>query len=75
MSDIEAIVPFIIKWEAGTTGEGLSNVQLFNRARKTGWSNDPVDTGGATMIGVTFDTYKAFCRKRCLAIPPRFHPK
>lgn len=29
-----------------------------------GWSNDPVDTGGPTMKGITIATYTAYCNKK-----------
>lgn len=34
-----------------------------------GWSNDPDDLGGATNKGVTFNTYKRYCRIRGKAMP------
>jgi lysozyme family protein len=69
MSNIEKLVPFIIKWEASTIGASLDNEQLFEKARKSGWSNDPADKGGATMIGVTIGTYKSYCARRGLLTP------
>ena len=69
MSNIEKIVPFIIKWEASTIGTGLSNSQLFEKARTRGWSNNPNDAGGATMIGVTLATYKQYCKGKGLPQP------
>lgn len=69
MSNIEKIVPFIIKWEASTVGTGLSNSQLFEKARAKGWSNNPNDAGGATMIGVTLATYKQYCKGKGLPQP------
>lgn len=69
MSNIEEIVPFIIKWEASTVGTGLSNSQLFEKARAKGWSNNPNDAGGATMIGVTLATYKQYCKGKGLPQP------
>ncbi len=64
MANCEKLIPTIIKWEAGTTGEGLTNEQLFEKARKKGFGNDPVDSGGATMIGVTLSTYTSYCKKK-----------
>lgn len=61
---VDKLVPIIIKWEAGTVGEGLTNEQLFEKARPKGFANDPVDTGGATMVGVTLDTFKAYRKKK-----------
>lgn len=63
MAQVDKLIPTIIKWEAGVTGEGLTNEELFEKAREKGYANDPVDAGGATMIGVTLATYTAY-RKR-----------
>lgn len=64
MANIEKLVPFIIKWETGTTQKrGETAEQLFERARKKGFANDPMDLGGATQTGVTLATYKTYCRK------------
>ncbi len=63
MAKVEKIVPFIIQFEAGISPAlGLSAAQLFERARRTGFANDPADLGGATMVGVTLATYTNFCR-------------
>lgn len=64
MANVEKFVPFILRFEAGVVAPGLTNEQLFERARKTGFANDPDDLGGATMIGVTLDTYTAYCRRK-----------
>lgn len=63
MTQVDKLIPTIIKWETGTTGEGLTNEELFEKARANGFGNDPVDAGGATMIGVTIATYTAYRRK------------
>lgn len=65
MANIERLIPFIIKWESGTTRKaGEDNAALFGRARSTGWSDDPADAGGKTMVGVTLKTFQAYCRKK-----------
>lgn len=64
MADCNRLIPIIIKWEAGVTGEGLTNEQLFEKARKKGYGNDPVDTGGPTMVGITLETFKAYCKAK-----------
>lgn len=64
MARVENIVPFILKWETGTTGIGLTNEQLFEKAKLKGFANDPDDLGGETMCGVTLDTYTAYCSKK-----------
>ncbi len=69
MADIEKIVPFIIQFEAGVNRAGLTGAQLFEKARKTGYVNDPDDLGGATMVGVTLATYTEYCRKKVYPRP------
>lgn len=64
MARIESIVPFILKWETGTTGIGLTNGQLFEKAKLKGFANDPDDLGGATMCGVTLATFTEYCRRK-----------
>ena len=63
MAQVDKLIPIIIKWEAGTVAEGLSNEELFEKARPKGFGNDPADTGGATMVGITLDTFKAYRKK------------
>lgn len=70
MAQFEQLIPHLIKWEAGVkqkTGEG--NEALFIRAKGSGWSDDPNDGGGKTMIGVTLDTYKGYCRSKGYPTP------
>ena len=64
MARVENIVPFILKWETGTTGIGLTNEQLFEKAKLKGFANDPDDLGGATMCGVTLATFTAYCNRK-----------
>ena len=64
MAKVESIVPFILKWETGTTGIGLTNEQLFEKAKLKGLANDPDDLGGATMCGVTLATFAEYCRRK-----------
>ena len=64
MARVENIVPFILKWETGTTGIGLTNEQLFEKAKLKGFANDPDDLGGATMCGVTLATFAEYCRRK-----------
>ena len=65
MADINKIIPFILYFEAGVGRKylNLPNEQIFERAKLSGFANDPVDSGGATMCGVTLNTFKAYCRK------------
>ena len=69
MANGEKLVPFIIQFEAGVTPAGLTGEKLFEKARKTGYANDPDDLGGATMVGVTIATYKEYCRKKGYPVP------
>ena len=69
MANVEKLVPFIIQFEAGVTPAGLTGEKLFEKARKTGYANDPDDLGGATMVGVTIATYKDYCRKKGYPVP------
>lgn len=74
MANVEKLAPIIIKWEAGVNidaeeNQGLSTKELFEKARATGFGNDPVDSGGATMVGVTIDTYKAYRKKKKKPVP------
>ena len=64
MARVENIVPFILKWETGTTGIGLTNEQLYEKAKLKGFANDPDDLGGATMCGVTLATFAEYCRRK-----------
>ena len=69
MAKVESIVPFILKWETGTTGIGLTNEQLFEKAKLKGFANDPDDLGGATMCGVTLATFTEYCRRKAYPRP------
>lgn len=64
MAVIERYVPIVIYHEASTRDESLSNEQLFAKAKAKAFSNDPDDSGGATMCGVTIATYKEYCKKK-----------
>lgn len=65
MADIEHFIPFLIKREAGISKKSNeTNESLFQRARKTGWADDPDDLGGQTMVGVTMATYEEYCRRK-----------
>lgn len=64
MAKVESIVPFILKWETGTTGIGLTNEHFFEKAKLKGFANDPDDLGGATMCGVTLATFTEYCRRK-----------
>lgn len=70
MATIDKYIPIVLRWEASTTvktGEPLESA--FVRAKKNGFSNDPSDPGGATMVGVTLSTYKTYCKRNGMKIP------
>lgn len=70
MANIERLIPFLIKWETGVIQKnGETAEELFGRARKKGFANDPNDLGGATQTGVTIGTYRAYCRKHKISEP------
>ncbi len=69
MANCEKLIPTILKWEAGIDPDkeeniGLTNRELFEKARKKGYGNDPVDKGGPTMVGIILETYKAYCKSK-----------
>jgi lysozyme family protein len=66
MAKVEKLLSFIMKWEAGLNLVKYGNLPLdqqFLQAKKTGFANDPADSGGATMVGVTLGTYTEYCRR------------
>lgn len=69
MANVEKFVPFLIRFEAGVIAPTMTNRQLFEQARKTGFSNDPRDKGGATMTGVTLGAYTTYCRRKGYPCP------
>ena len=61
MAQIEKLIPFLLKWEAGVTPRnGETTEQLFMRAKKKGTANDPDDLGGLTLCGITNATYQYY---------------
>jgi lysozyme family protein len=66
MAKFDELIPFFLFFECGLkrTDIALPLDKLFARAKKTGFSDDKDDAGGATMCGVTIATYAAFRRKR-----------
>lgn len=68
------MIPFIFHFAAGVYGKNGKDLSLpldcqFEIAAKKGWSNDPDDPGGATMIDVTMATYSTFRKRRNLSLP------
>lgn len=72
MADLREFIPFVLSWEAGVEKrKGENNEALFERAKKSGWGDDPLDSGGATMCGVTIGTYTAYCRRKGYPVPTK----
>jgi len=72
MAQLDNFIPFILRWAAGVIRKPDESVkQLFVRARRSGWSDDPLDAGGATQCDVTFATYCTFCRRKGLPVPDK----
>lgn len=72
MAEFKKMFPLIFHFAAGVYGKNGHDLSLpyeeqFEIARKTGWSNDPDDPGGATMVDVTLSTYSAYRRSRGVA--------
>ena len=65
MADINKIIPFFIKWESGLPVKyrSLPVREQFEMARQTAFANDPADSGGATMCGVTIGTFTSYRKK------------
>lgn len=65
MANFENLIPFIFHFAAGVKAQYLTLPlhRQFEIARKTGWSDDADDPGGATMIDVTLKTYAAYRRR------------
>ena len=66
MAKIEELIPFVLYFEVGLsrTHLGLPLDAMFQQAKKTGFTNDPDDSGGATMCGVTIETFAAYRRSQ-----------
>lgn len=70
MATVDKFIPVVLRWEAGITVKDNETLeQAFERAKKKGFSNDPDDPGGATMVGVTLSTYKTYCKRNGLRTP------
>lgn len=54
------LVRHILKWETGVESTGKEMLaDYFAECKKHGFTDDPDDSGGATMCGVTLATFKA----------------
>lgn len=66
MAKIEELIPFVLYFEVGLSRSHL-NLPLdamFQQAKKTGFANDPDDSGGATMCGVTIGTFTSYRKSK-----------
>lgn len=65
MANFEKLIPFILYFETGLKREYLTLPlpQMFAKAKLRGYANDPADSGGATMCGVTIATYRTYRKK------------
>lgn len=70
MADFENIIPFILHFAAGVKPQyfSLPLSRQFEIARLSGWSDDPDDPGGATMIDVTLKTYTAYRSSHSISV-------
>ena len=72
---MDSFIPFILVFEAGlkiNSGNiDAPNETKFALSAKNGWSDDPDDTGGATMCGVTLRTYSAWCNAKGYPLPSK----
>lgn len=66
MANVDLLIPFILHFEAGVAAADLSLPlpQIFEKARRRGFANDPLDSGGATMCGVTIATYRQYRKQQ-----------
>lgn len=71
MAKIDNLVPFFLNWEAGMKKKYVSYPyeRMFAESKKTGFANDPDDSGGATMCGITIATYTIYCKKKEFPLP------
>lgn len=69
MATLKNFIPFLIFWETGIQDPSIPNDTLFAKAKALGIANDPADSGGATMVGVTIGTYCDYCKRKRLPIP------
>lgn len=66
MAKLELLEPFLLHFEAGVPIKDLDMpaARIYDIARESGWSDDADDAGGATLCGVTLQTYKTYCARR-----------
>lgn len=71
MADFRKMIPFILHFAAGVSVRELEKGEdaAFEAARRKGWSDDPDDPGGPTMIDVTLKTFRAHRRAKGMLLP------
>lgn len=71
MADFKKMIPFIFHFAAGVPVTDLNKPLewQFQLAKSKGWSNDPDDPGGETMVDVTLGAYKTYCKGKGLPTP------
>lgn len=77
MANHENLIPFILHFAAGVSAAQLSLPleRQFELARRKGWSDDPDDPGGATMIDITLATYAAYRKTKGFKVTTKEHLK
>ncbi len=76
MANYKQLIPFIFHFSSGVYGKNGSDLRLpleeqVELAKKRGWSDDPDDPGGATMVDVTISTYSTFRKRKGLSLPTK----
>lgn len=72
MATVDKFIPILLRWEASIIMKDNETLeQAFMRAKQRGWSDDPQDNGGATMVGVTLGTYRAYCKYKGRRVPSK----
>lgn len=72
MAHIDLFIPHVLHFECGLENRymSLSLEEQFEIARnRCGYSNDPVDPDKFTVMGVRWQTYVEFCRRKGYAHP------
>ena len=74
MAKIELIIPFLLKWETGNVIKPNESYEAYYdrcKASKGGISDDPDDSGGYTICGVTHATYRTYCKEKRMPDPSK----
>lgn len=74
MAKIELIIPFLLKWETGNAIRPSESFEAYYKrckASKGGITDNPGDSGGFTVCGVTYSTYRTYCKVKKLPDPSK----